>query len=393
LRTALFVVSLVVVGSVLLWRGGVFVRLRDAAKDAPGLIPAFGGVALGFTLTLRPFADPLFHAVLPHTDLRVLFAAVGFGAVVWMISTEGARRRPAWERATLLAIALLLFALPRIADAVNQGSWLDRVARRDAGWLLAGALLIPLVPLAVGWKRLARSDGPGLVLAAAALAAAYTVRLEVDPGPLVARGANVLGVAALLVTIRWGTAELAVGAALAARLAPARTRAGLAWTAVGLLAIRTAAFHAMGGTESFATVDVAAGFVGMRAAPPVNALTEGGGGVTGPIIEAGLQLAFRFSLPWLLLLAAAARVFGTRGGVRRLVGDVALTFAARAAAITVALWAWWRSAWWMERAYPVFALGAADVVLLLTAALLIGAFSRNPGGPREAEVPSAGPTR
>ena len=83
-----------------------------------------------------------------------------------------------------------------------------------------------------------------------------------------------------------------------------------------------------------------------------------------------------------MLLASAAHALRDVGSLRELVGDLALTFAARFATIVAALWAWWRSAWWVDQARAVYAIGAADVVLLLTAALLVGAFVRapEPGG-------------
>jgi hypothetical protein len=176
---------------------------------------------------------------------------------------------------------------------------------------------------------------------------------------------------------------LALGASFATHLRAPTTRLSIAGLAVGLLAIRTAAFHAMGSTESFSTVDVAGGVVGIQADSTAALDAAGGAKVTPQVLEAGLQLALRFLLPWVLLLGAAVRILGDAASLRRLAADLALTFAARGAAIALALWAWWRNAWWISHAYPVYALGAADVVLLLVALLLCGGLGRD--APRPAE--------
>jgi hypothetical protein len=177
-----------------------------------------------------------------------------------------------------------------------------------------------------------------------------------------------------------------VGTALAARWPAPRTRVGVAALALGLGAVRTAAFHAMGKTESFSTVDVAAGFLGLRGAGPDASQAA----ANARLAEASAQLAFLHALPWLLLLAAASHAMREAGGLRRLVADLAVGFAARGAALVFALWAWWRSAWWTGDAYPVYALGGADVVLLATAAFLTGAFTPGPARPRGASLAAAG---
>ena len=402
---------LLVVGGLLLRPRRLVRRVAERARVSPGLVGAFGGVALGFTLTLRPFVNPV-------VDLRILFACVGLG-VVWGIALSRAgRARPLAERVVFALVGTALFVAPRVADIRLETNWLEVVARRDTAWLLAGALLIPLLLAVLRAARVTREDLPGFLLALATLAGAYAVRLSDAPTALISRGTNLLGIAALLVALVRGTPDgkllvrlltavalsrrltaldgefvpfvmFVLLAALAARLPAPRTRVGIAWLAVGLLAIRTAVHHAMGGVMSFSTVDVAAGFVGMEADPT---LTTGvAGSVTWPIIEAIAQLSLRFSLIWIVLLAAAAHALRDVGSLRELVGDLALTFAARFSTIVAALWAWWRSAWWVEQARAVYALGAADVVLLFAAALLVGAFVR-PDTPQRTGAEHAGVT-
>ncbi|MFV1959086.1 MAG: zinc-dependent metalloprotease, partial [Planctomycetota bacterium] len=378
-------------------------RLDALFADCPVLVPLLGGAALGFSLTLRPFLNPLVQAVLPSANIRGVFALVGVAAVVGFVRSPGGRARPRGERLLLLALASLLLLGPRVADALAGGDWLGVVGRRDLAMLLLGALFVPGIVLAAGRRRLRRPDAAGLVLALLALLLAYAVRLDADPSALVSRGANLVALVALGLTFVRGTPDgrllvrllasvalarrltsldgefvvfvlLAIGAALAARIPGPRRRLSLAWMALGLLAIRLAVHHALGGTESFSTVDVAAGFVGLGGGE-VQAVGGGDvGGVTPQILEATAQLALRFSLPWVVLLAAASRTLGRAADVRTLVGDLALTFAGRGAAITVALWAWWRSAWWVAQARAVYALGTADLLLLLLAAFLVGAW-------------------
>jgi hypothetical protein len=173
---------------------------------------------------------------------------------------------------------------------------------------------------------------------------------------------------------------VAIGAALLARRPGPATRRGLAWLAAAILLFRTAAFHAMGQTESFSTVDIAGGFAGMSAGNGGQA--GAAGGATPEVVEAALQLALRFLLPWLVLLAAAARALGDARRLRALVADLAISYAARGAAIAIGIWVLWRSAWWFSNAYPVFALGAGDLVLLTAAALLVGAWGPAAGADR-----------
>lgn len=398
LRGAIAAGILLVLGACLLRPRRLVRRLAERARQSPGLVGAFGGVALGFTLTLRPFVNPI-------VDLRILFACVGLGVVWYAVLSRAARARPLAERVALAVVGTVLFVAPRVADIRLETNWLEVVARRDTAWLVTGLLLVLVLLVAARARRLAREDVLGFVLALVALAGAYAVRLQETPTALISRGTNLVGIAALLVTLVRGSPDgklvvrllttVALGrrlmaldgefvpfvlfvvlAALAARFPAPKTRVGIAWLAVGLLAIRTAAHHAMGGVMSFSTVDVAAGFVGMKADPT---LTTGvTGSVTWPIIEATAQLSLRFSLIWIVLLAAAGHALRDVGRLRELVGDLALTFAARFATIVAALWAWWRSAWWVEQARAVYALGAADVVLLLVAALLVGVFTRAP---------------
>ena len=60
--------------------------------------------------------------------------------------------------------------------------------------------------------------------------------------------------------------------------------------------------------------------------------------------------------------------------MRQTVSDLAVAFGARGAVIVAALWVWWQNRWWMTLAYTVFAYTAADLILALLMALLVGAW-------------------
>ena len=115
----------------------------------------------------------------------------------------------------------------------------------------------------------------------------------------------------------------------------------------------------------------------------------GGAVITGQIVVAGLQLALRMALPWILIMAALVRAVERSsdvvGAARAVVADLMVALAARGAAIAVALWAWWRNAWWMTHAYTVYAYAAADVILLLLCGALCGVFRPSERLPSEAE--------
>jgi hypothetical protein len=186
-----------------------------------------------------------------------------------------------------------------------------------------------------------------------------------------------------------GFAVLALGCRFASAFPAARTRVGVVLVAVVLLAVRIAAFHATGFVESFSSFDIGAGVV--PGAGPV--AVEGGGGWTRAMLATTVLQGLKFALAWVVLLAAAARAFdrdGARAALPSLATDLAVAFAARGAAIVGGLWVWWRSSWWLKYAYPVYALAAADVVLLLAAFAAVGGFRRAEGRPIPAPAVAAG---
>ncbi|MDF1700934.1 MAG: alkaline phosphatase family protein [Planctomycetota bacterium] len=422
--------ALLLVGALMRPRA-VLPRLRTMASSAPGLIPAFGGVLIGFTLTLRPFIDP-------HIHVMILYAVGGCAVVGLMLWSSGARARPVWERALLALVGLVLFVATRVAEGMAGEVWVNITPMRDAGWLLAGVLL-SLLMLVLAFPRGAlRANAVGLGLAALALGAACLVRYDrqafwdtavalsdalpfLDPAYMAGVIRNGFALIALAWAVVRGTPDgrlfvrlaagvalarqlsvmdaefavfalAAVGAALAARLKVPVTRVGIAWLAVGVLALRTAIFHAMGFEESFSTLDVGQAFAGLEATEQ-RLDAAGGAVITGQIVVAGIQLALRMALPWILLLAALVRATertaDTLDLVRCAVGDLTVSYAARGASIAVALWAWWRNSWWMTHAYTVYAYAAADVVLLLVCGALCGVF-RGSAWRREAGVPERG---
>jgi hypothetical protein len=406
---------------------GVFLRprrlladLAARARAAPGLVVAFGGVLVGFTLTLRPFIDPYVHVM-------ILYAIAGCAVVAWMLHSEGARARPRWERVVLAAVGLVMFVGTRVAEGFAGQVWVNATAMHDVGWLLIGIGFVAVLGGFVLQRVSLRRDAVGLGLSALALAMAYVVRADrqafwglavatadalpflhpayvamaIRDGPALlalswslGRGspdgrlaARLLAGVALAREFAVFDAEFAVfalagiGAALAARMILPRRRIALAWLAVGVLALRTAIFHAMGFEETFSTLDVGQAFAGLEATKTAPLDAAGGAVITGQIIVASIQMALRMALPWVLIVAALTRAAertrqATLGAVRCVLGDVAVAFAARGAAIAVALWAWWRNSWWMTHAYTVYAYAAADVILLLVCAVLCGAFRR-----------------
>jgi hypothetical protein len=202
-------------------------------------------------------------------------------------------------RIAIFVVAALLFLVPRFA-AWGQGSWVLLLELRSMAWAVGGLLLAGVVLTLLPRPWLSRAARPALALAGAAFVLAWIGRAWATgtaevPGALLAllafgpqllalaafvlagRGAappgaatavRVLAALALARRLTASDAELtaftlfAVGAVLAARLPIATGRFALAKLAVLLLLLRTAVFHAMGGVESFSTVDVGAGFVG-----------------------------------------------------------------------------------------------------------------------------------
>jgi hypothetical protein len=392
--------ALVAVAAALASPRAVVASLCRVVRRAPGVLPAAAGAALGILLSVRVFVDPL-------VDVRLVVAAAGLATAAWLVLGRAGRARPVGERALVAACAVLLFAGTRVADAVlvpeGPGTWVGAAA--GLPWALVAVAATLGVAALLPVRRLRRADAVGAALAALALGSAFAFRGGLDGGalagavPFTARGTLALGVVAWLWAWRFGSPEgrwtvrvlatlamarrlmvpvaeyaafavLAAGAAVAARWSAPSTRLGLARLAVGLLAVRTAAFHAMGKTESFSTFDVAAGFAGLRPAGPDATAAA----AHARLLEGGAQVAFLHAMPWLVLLAAAARALGDAAPLRRVVADLAVGFAARGAALVFALWAWWRSAWWTQSAYPVYAIGGGDLVLLAVAALLAGAF-------------------
>jgi len=387
------------------WRPRPFLRdLTARARAAPGLIVAFGGVILGFSLTLRPFIDPYVHVM-------ILYAAAGLGVVLLMLISRGARERPLRERVALALVGIVLFVATRVVEGFAGGVWVNATSKHDPLWLIQGAYLTLSLLFLVPRKTFSAQNVPGLVMVGVATLLAYGMRADQDTTIFISLGANLLGVAALIWTVARGTPDgrllvrllaacalarrlsqmdaefmvfalAAVGAAIAARLRPPTTRVGLAWLAVGLLAIRTAIFHAMGFEESFSTLDVGQAFAGLGQTETQALDAAGGAVLTWQVLVAIVQMGIRMALPWILIGAALARAIERTEGVgygslRCVAGDLAMALGARGAAIATALWAWWRNSWWMTHAYTVYAYGAGDVILLLLCMSLCGAWKRS----------------
>ena len=393
------------------WRG-LLSRARAHVRAHPTTALAGLAALLGFGLTLRPFIDPFLH-------LLIIYAVLSLVLMLVWVRVAG-RHMDGARRVLLVSLALVLFLGTRIGEGLAGKNWVEAVPQWDLGWLLLGAGALVALPWALRAERLVRHDWISLVPALLALAGAFLGRVIGEQALLESLGAtgleiltqstNALAVLALLLSLRRGTpdgrflarvvagvaltrrlagsdaesavyAVAAVAAALCTHLQSPRRRVGLAGLALGLVLLRTGLFHAMGFTESFSTLDVGQAFKGLAGAS-TEALDPAEQAVIGrQIIQAGIQLAMRMGLPWVLFLAAVTRMFersgdGSGGAMRVVLVDLVVAYGARTAAILVALPAWWRQSWWMTHAYTVQAYAAADVVLLLAYALLLGAFVR-----------------
>jgi hypothetical protein len=377
----------------------------------PAAVVVLTGAALGLVLSLRSLVDPFF----PVQTVVALLACVAL-AFGWLGSTADAR--PAWSSALVLPVFGALVLVPFLASAShNPAGWSQSPPWRSDGWALAGlgVVLAAVASLPRPWTG--RADRRHVGAAAGALVLAFLGR-ALDPAgggaALLARvalafGPQVLALAAFGLALGGrGTGPGRLAARLVAALALARrltasdsefclvavlallcalaahrrlpaARGGLAGLALLLLLVRTAAFHAAGSVEAFATVDVSRGFHGLEEFVGMGgAALAGESGITWPVVVATIQVSIRFAVPWLLLLAAAAHAADDGPRLRTLVGDVALAFAARGAVLVLALWALADNVWWVERAKDVYALGVGDVLLLLAASAAVGAWRREP---------------
>jgi ethanolaminephosphotransferase len=400
---------------VLLLVGGIAtVRRRAPAAPPSPLEPSQGlahplacvalvGALLGGLLSLRPLVDPF-------VSITWTIALLAWGGLALALRSPAVAAASSRTRPALLLLAAVLLFAPRFL-AGGSSSWIQALPLRSGGWALGAlALLAGLVP----WlprSAPARRDRLACVLGLLALGLAWAGRLELALGAtwsgpvrlVLAFGPQLAAFAALLWAGREGStpawtfvaralAALALarrltasdaevftftlfvaGALLASRLRIVLGTTGWASLAMLLVLLRTAVFHAMGGVESFSTIDVGAGFLGLEW---LGASAQAGpGGVTVPILLATLQVGIRFALLWLVLFATLSAMGVTRGDLRRVTAGLALTFAARATALLLMLWAFAANAWWVEQAYTVYALGAADLVLLLLASVSVRAFA------------------
>ncbi len=389
-------------------------RLRGVLARHPGIVPAAGGLLVGLLLSLRLFID-----LVMHTPRLVAYVAIGTLVLLVARAWRGARG----AACLALACGVALFAGGRVAEHFYGTDWSLRPSAQGWPWVAGAAAVVALLLADALRRRPAR--GALLPLGAALASAVAAIAHPAPRDPTLYYAALAAGVGALLLALLCEDADarltirlvaaialaralqrsdsetaafalLALGCRAASAFPAAATRLRLAWLAVALLVLRTAAFHAFGHVESFSTIDVGGGFVpGTKPSA-----TADGGGLSLEVVRATILLFFRFSLVWVAILAAAARAFersmgpGGPDGLRRLVADLALTFVGRGAVIVAGLWVWWRSSWWVVIAYPTYALGAADVILLVVALAFAGGLRRTraPAGARPvahavAEVP------
>jgi hypothetical protein len=212
-------------------------------------------------------------------------------------------------------------------------------------------------------------------------------------GRLAARCLAALALARLLEPTDASAAVLALvcaGCRLAGSLPAPRARAARAGLALALVAVRTAVFHASGNAETLSTVDVGPGFLPVALGGP----PAPGTGVSADVIGAVALLSLRFACPWIALFAAASRAFEAardERGTRVLLGDLAVAYGARGAAVVAALAVWWRSGWWLPAGTAVFLFAAAEVCLASLAFGLTASrttVARGAGASRPLEAPA-----
>jgi hypothetical protein len=383
--TAIVIGSVGAIVALPLSRAAARRRVADFLRHRPEVLVAVGGALLGALLSLRPILDPYVRT----TDLVAVLALLAVAALVLRSRADA----PPLARWGTAAAAVLLIGGARVLERVH-GDWILTSRGTGPGWMAVAVALSILLVVAGRRAAKTRTDAVPLGLAVAALLAAVTWRALLPETPLVWGATFALSIAALVASgLRGGDdarlvarllaamalavvlhersdaqvagfAILAAGAFAASGLPAPATRFGFAGLVLAVLAVRIAAFHALGFTESFSTVDTGAGVIPGLAG---SGRAPGEGGVSAEILGNAALLAVKFALPWIVLLAAAARAFARAKDTRLLpafVADLGVAVVARGAVLVAFLWVWWRSSWWVEAAYPVFALGAADVVLL-----------------------------
>ena len=342
-----------------------------------------------------------------HTP--ILFAA-GAGLLLLAVTFGPAARAHAPRaRFAVLAVGVVLFGGGRLAEGLAP-DWILSPAASGLGWQLAAAALT-LALIALAWPGAAgRRVSFARELALLGLVAAACVRVGVGPVALAWWGCLGLSLAALGVSAFRGRPSerlfarlvafvalgsllhersdvqllglvlLGLGCVAASRLPAPRTRLGVAFAAVVVLAVRIGVFHALGFLESFSTIDTGAGIVPGAGQAAAEARGSGGGLTPEVLLNVALQM-LKFSLVWVALFSAVVHAWdrdGRRASLPQLGADLALGFASRGAALVLGMWVWWRSSWWVAVAYPVFVLGLGDVVLLLGALALVGGLRRPP---------------
>jgi hypothetical protein len=406
----LAVASAVAVAIVLLARRRLRGRALSEGTVAAAAVLVAGGALLGLPLSLRPFVDPWTPS---PSLLRDVVAVAGLAAAVLVARRAPPRAGDRLARLAVVACAAVVFLGGRAME--HAGGEGFAAARASRGAAPAALGIVATLLLATGALRRPRlAPLVGLAAASAAFAlgndaqgAAFVAVASLSGATLVAAGASrdadarlvarclaVVALGRLLSPSDAAAALLAVfalGCRAAGALAPPRTAVGAAGLAVAAVAARAALFHALGHAEDLSTVDVAAGFAAWGEG--VGAARVEAAGPSAEVVLAVLLLGLRFALPWVAVFAAAARAFGDdRRGPARLLGDVSVAYAARAAAVLLVLSVWWRSAWWIGAAVPTFLFAGAEVLLAGVGFALAAGGARAPESPRVGRAREALPT-
>ncbi len=377
---------------------------RGRAK--PVLLAMLGGASVGGLLSLRPFVQP----ILTTKE----FIAIAASIMLWLwLRRSGAGK---WRQAFVLGGSLLVIWVPRIAERSLDDHWIGAVPAKDTLWLLAG-LIVTCVVVALAWTRKTGWRLTGFAVSCLTLVFLFRFTNDVcrqawfgETGAITAALlTTALPLILLLISLRVASPKVQWWLRLVAALALARrlsvkdaeflvyacagciahgasalrlphARWRIAWLAIVVIVIRTALFHAMGFIESFSTLDVGQAFEGLGTAR--NTVPNRVGGMTWQIVVATAQMVIRMALPWVLLLGVLVRMASNSGKyglntVRTSVADIAVGLAGRGAFIVWAIWVWWRNAWWTGYAQTVYAYAAADILLIVGVAFLMGVFARD----------------
>jgi hypothetical protein len=384
---------------VITWRSALPLQPDELAAIAATILAA-GGVLFAIAL----YRSAALRAGLRRIELAFFFAAAlllltplltsGWGTperffqilVVTLVAgglvaanrdyESGYARAPGWISMSLLLSAGYygkdfskhvpsewVYLAPALAIVLAMAFWnlAGLAARRRA---VATLILVVGMTATVWWKTSDSMLAAALVLAAFAAGVAYATTIRTDP---VASSGLVIGISALLAVVMASDRQetlVSLAAAVAAlvltrhRLPLGQPRA-LYFAAVVALVLRVSLYFALGDQYSLSSIRTAAGF----------RLVESG--LALPWVIAMLLL--KYSIPWILILAAAlpSLVAGGRTVTDHAIRLLALGYVARFVAVAAVADPFRVLPHGMEGLVSVFAISWAELLTLVAAGSLI----------------------